>query len=91
MDHNGQTNSSVDKVRGWVKTDFSTNQRYLVIEECPFCGQEHIHGLGKLGDGPVEKFVDVRISHCDDHIEINWGSYRLDRFRYKRWKRSQNE
>jgi len=28
--------------------------KHLIVEECPFCGETHYHGLG---DGP-------RVSHC---------------------------
>jgi len=34
-----------------------------VIPECPFCGEEHEHGGGRLGDDP-KKFLGLRVSHC---------------------------
>lgn len=74
-------NDFIVDVWGFVRIDPSTNQRYIEIEKCPFCGQKHIHGLGLLGDGPLDKFLDVRLSHCDDAVLVS--SYCLRQLKFK--------
>jgi hypothetical protein len=34
-----------------------------VIKKCPWCGQKHTHGSGRLSDDP-RKFLGHRFPHC---------------------------
>ena len=43
--------------------------RWLVVENCPWCGREHTHGAGK---GPVPAYGH-RVAHCG--AGRGWGYY----------------
>src|SRR5262245_40090053 len=47
-----------------------------VIERCPFCGEEHVHGGGSL-DGNPRRLLGYRVAHCGDDAVIRVDRYRL--------------
>lgn len=53
--------------RGYVYA-FATIERgrtvwQLVIQDCPFCGRQHVHGGGDFTDDP-RRYYSSRVPHC---------------------------
>jgi hypothetical protein len=62
-----------DGVRSWA------------VDDCPFCGNMHVHGAGKDGSAP-EDYLGHRVAHCTTDLmteeeqkryEAAGGSYTL--------------
>lgn len=39
------------------------NIREWVVAKCPYCGGEHRHGAGKVGNDP-HSYLGYRLAHC---------------------------
>jgi hypothetical protein len=46
--------------------------QYLILETCPYCGNQHLHGGGGLVDDPQD-FQGHRASHCIKQTGSNPG------------------
>jgi hypothetical protein len=54
----------------------SSTYMYWVVRSCPYCGEEHHHGAGKVGD-PPRLWLGGRESHClrGYYVLVQEGTY----------------
>lgn len=61
------------KVIAELKENKRSITRQWVIT-CPYCGEKHYHGAGKIGDDPT-RFLGHRSAHCDDDKGLDRGYF----------------